>query len=237
MSQRTAPSHTPRSSLATTLLRAAMVVGGVLAASTALSAQSLSLRPEIMEVEEEVSVAEFARSLQVYTGDGDQTAAVCMVTLYNSQGEAWASFTSGEMVTVEEIVPARCWSGEMAEQLTEMIPNGRFGPSDRLLSPGLIVNADFLTAHEIPVTVDHPIDPFLLSDELRFSTPRFESALEDVGRPMESPYGMESDIEWVALSFLMIPMSEERDEDDSGGPLSREFETRPVTVLLGARER
>lgn len=200
--------------------------------ATPVAAQQLNMRPATMELEG-MHVAEFARSLQVYTRDGEPWAAICVATLYDSEGEASASYASDQAVQVGGGEPAGCWSADIAE----MIPGGRLTSTDRLLNPGLIVNVDYLTAHEIPVTVDHPIDPFLLTDELRFSTPRFDSAVEEVGKPMESRFGMSSDVEWVALTFVMIPLAERRYDGDSGGPLSEEFESNAITVLLGSRDR
>jgi len=171
----------------------------------------------------------FARSLQVLSRSEEIEGVVCAVFVYDSEGQSWGSYVSREPVRFDSGGPLDCWGPE----LREVLPGGSFGRNDRVLQQGLLVNADYVTAHAIPVTSDSPIPPHVLAEALYRSTPNLEELGESVGHyPPQIPRSISEEPRWVAASFMAIPVT----ESDGRLMLSREFQSRPVTVLLGERE-
>ena len=171
----------------------------------------------------------FARSLQVLSRSEKIEGVVCAVFVYDSEGQSWGNYISREPVRFDSGGPLDCWGPE----LREVLPGGSFGRSDRVLEQGLLVHADYVTAHAMPVPSDSPIPPHVLAEALYRSTPNIEELGESVGHyPSQMPVSVSKEPRWVAASFMAIPVT----ESDGRLELSREFQSRPVTVLLGERE-
>lgn len=172
----------------------------------------------------------FARSLQVFSRSEEMEGAVCAVFVYDSEGQSWGSYVSREPVRFDSGGPLDCWGSE----IREVLPGGSFGRNDRVLEQGLVINSDYVMAHEIPVTVDSPIPPHVLAEELYRSNPNLEELGKSVGHyPPQIPASVSEEPRWVAASFMVIPVM----ESDGRMMLSRDFQSTPVTVLLGERER
>src|SRR6056297_1024855 len=168
----------------------------------------------------------FARSLQVLSRSEEIEGVVCAVFVYDSEGQSWGSYVSREPVRFDSGGPLDCWGPE----LREVLPGGSFGRSDRVLEQGLLVHADYVTAHAAPVPSESPIPPHVLAEALYRSIPNLEELGESVGHyPPQIPRSISEEPRWVAASFMAIPVT----ESDGRLMLSREFQSRPVTVLLG----
>jgi hypothetical protein len=194
-----------------------------------LEAQEISLRYASTELMTEDPFT-FARSLQAFSRSEEVEGVVCAVFVFDSEGQNWGAHVSREHVRFDSGGPLNCWSPELREAL----PAGSFGRQDRILPQGLIINADYLTAHTQPVMPDSPIPPQVLAEELNRSTPNLEELAESVGHyPPQMPRHISNEPRWVAASFVLIPVM----ENDDRMMLSRDFQSTPVTVLLGGRER
>lgn len=193
-----------------------------------LAAQDISLRYVSSELMTDDPFT-FARSLQVYSHSEEVEGVVCAVFVFDSEGQNWGAHVSKEPVQFDSGGPLNCWSPELREAL----PDGSFGRQDRILSQGLIINSDYVTAHEIPITVDSPIPPQVLAEELYHSTRNLEELAESVGHyPPQIPRHISNEPRWVAASFVVIPVMER----DDRMMISRDFQSTLVTVLLGGRE-
>ena len=194
-----------------------------------LAAQDISLRYASSELMTDDPFT-FARSLQVYSRSEEVEGVVCAVFVFDSEGQNWGTHVSREPVRFDSGGPLNCWSPELREAL----PDGSFGRQDRILSQGLIINSDYVTAHAIPVPSESPIPPQVLAEELYRSTPNLEELAESVGHyPPQMPRHISNEPRWVAASFVVIPVM----ESDGRMMISRDFQSTPVTVLLGGRER
>ena len=171
----------------------------------------------------------FVRSFRVLSRSEEIEGVVCAVFIYDSEGQNWGSYVSREPVRFDSGGPLDCWGPE----LREVMPGGSFGRNDRVLEQGLVINSDHVQLHPIPVTADSPIPPQVLAEALYRSTPNLEELGESVGHyPPQMPASISEEPRWVAASFMAIPVS----ESEGRLELSREFQSRPVTVLLGERE-
>lgn len=194
-----------------------------------LGAQDISLRYSSTELMSEDPFM-FARSLQASSRSGEAAEVVCAVVVFDSEGQNWGTYVSREPVRFDSGGPLGCWT----QELREALPGGSFGRQDRTLSQGLTINSGHAMAQPVPVTADSPIPPYVLTEELQRSNPNVESLAEGLGGyPPQMPRHISKEPRWVAASFMVIPVN----DSDGRMTLSRDFQSTPVTVLLGGRER
>ncbi|MFO7845516.1 MAG: hypothetical protein R6V27_03070 [Balneolaceae bacterium] len=194
-----------------------------------LGAQDISLRYASSELMTDDPFT-FVRSFQASSRSEEVEGVVCAVVVFDSEGQNWGTYVSREPVRFDSGGPLDCWS----QELREALPEGRFGRQDRTLSQGLTINAGHVMAQPAPVTADSPIPPHVLAEELRRSTSNLERLADGIGGyPPQMPRHISKEPRWVAASFMVIPVN----DSDGRMTLSRDFQSTPVTVLLGGRDR
>lgn len=194
-----------------------------------LGAQDISLRYASSELMTDDPFV-FARSQQASSRSGEVAEVVCAVVVFDSEGQKWGTYVSREPIRFDSGGPLDYWT----QELREALPHGRFGRQDRTLLQRLAINAGHAMVQPAPITADSPIPPYVLAEELQRSTSNLGSLADAIGGyPPQMPRHISKEPSWVAASFLVMPVM----DSDGRMILSRDFQSTPVTVLLGGRER